>query len=258
MAKTIILIEDEADLRAVIERLLTESGFEVRAAGSCAEGLRAIGDGEGDLMIVDLGLPDGSGLDLVAELRRRRPTAGIVVVTGKGDPIDRVIGLELGADDYVPKPFVGRELVARVRSVLRRLPPNGSGVNESVGNGSVGNGSVGNGVRRDTAAVRNATSFQAAGATINHAARLATLADGTVTVLSAAELAILNRLVAEPDTVVSRDDLSVAAWGRPWSPEDRTVDQNIASLRRKLGVKPGSHGGIITVRGGGYMYSEAR
>lgn len=230
----ILIVEDEPDLRGVLESCFADSGFSTRSVGTVQAAKERIDEEPADVAIVDLGLPDGSGLDLIRLIHARTPPMGIIIVTGKGDPVDRILGLELGADDYVTKPFVGRELVARVRSILRRL---------HVEDGAVEGDPPRTPLR----------SLTVGSATINVPGRIVTQGDGGVTVLSGVEMAILLRLHEGIGHAVSRDDLSLAALGRPWSPEDRTVDQNVSSLRRKLGLPSGDQGTILTVRGVGYL-----
>jgi len=230
----ILIVEDEPDLRDALALIFEDNGLETHKVGSVNAARDWLLTGDPDVVMVDLGLPDGSGLDLVRELRRRSPPCGVIIVTGKADPLDRILGLELGADDYVTKPFVGRELVARVRSVARRVRPDEVFPTR---------------VERPG---REAT-VRVGGARVNIAARIVTLPDGAAAVLSAVETSILVLLNERRGTAVDRDDLSRAALGREWDPEDRTVDQNVSTLRRKLGLPAGDQGPIVTVRGTGYM-----
>jgi DNA-binding response OmpR family regulator len=229
----VLIVEDEPDLRGVLEACFADSGFSVVAVGSVKDARRCLDSEPVNAAIVDLGLPDGSGLDLIRAVRERRPPIGILIVTGKGDPVDRILGLELGADDYVTKPFVGRELVARVRSVLRRLKSDDGASAVPAQSGPV--------------------TLTVGTAQINVPGRIVSLKSGGTTVLSAVEMAILLRLHQDEGRAVSRDDLSAAALGRPWEPDDRTIDQNVSSLRRKLGLPAGDQGPILTVRGVGYL-----
>lgn len=237
MAKALI-VEDEPDLRDAVVACFSDNGLDATAVGTVHAALDHLDQHSVDVVIVDLGLPDGSGLDLVRILRGRVPPCGLIIVTGKGDPVDRILGLELGADDYVTKPFVGRELVARVRSVLRRLH-----VEESAPASAPVTGGPEPGSRVITLGA----------ASVNVPARIVTQAGGGVGVLSAVEMAILLCLHEKAGQAVSRDDLSLASLGRPWEPEDRTIDQHVSSLRRKLGLAASDQETILTVRGLGYL-----
>lgn len=230
----ILIVEDEPGLRGVLEACFADGGFSAQSVGTVQAAKDRLDDDPADVAIVDLGLPDGSGLDLIRHIRERTPPMGIVIVTGKSDPVDRILGLELGADDYVTKPFVGRELVARVRSILRRLHVEEAPVDSEPPKPKFRTLTVGR-------------------ASVNVPGRIVTQADGGVAILSGVEMAILLRLHEGIGHAVSRDDLSLAALGRPWSPEDRTIDQNVSSLRRKLGLPVGDQRPLLTVRGVGYL-----
>lgn len=230
----ILIVEDEPDLRDALALIFEDNGLETRKVGSVRDAHDLLRSHDPDVVMVDLGLPDGSGLDLVRALRRRRPPCGVIIVTGKADPVDRILGLELGADDYVTKPFVGKELVARVRSVARRVRPDDE-------------------FPTPGARPARGAAIRAGGAKINVPARIVTSADGSAAVLSAVETSILVLLNERRGVAVDRNDLSRAALGRDWDPEDRTIDQNVSSLRRKLGLPAGDQGPIVTVRGTGYM-----
>lgn len=229
----ILIVEDEPDLRSAVETIFRNDGFEVFSASTIRAAKARMESEPADVVVLDLGLPDGNGLDLVRNLRTRKPRCGLIIVTGKGDPIDRILGLELGADDYVTKPFIARELIARVRSVLRRMSNDDSSA--------------------PTSAKPDNRTISVRTASVNVPGRIVSLADGTVTVLSAVEMGILLCLHGRIGQAVTRDDLSLAVLGRPWDPEDRTVDQNVSSLRRKLGLPAGDQDTILTVRGVGYM-----
>ena len=214
---TILLVEDEEDIATLVRTYLEKDGFRVIWAARAAEGLQALADNEIRLAILDLQLPDGDGLDLCRAIRAtsRLP---IVIVTARDEEIDRITGLELGADDYVTKPFSPRELVARVRAVLRRAEPDEDG---------------------DLVAVGDIV-LERAGRTVSVA--------GTEVELTGIEFDLLAFLLAHPGIVMTRERLLERVWGLSFPGGTRTVDVHVAQLRRKLD-RPGL---IRTVRGSGY------
>ena len=214
---TILLVEDEEDIATLVRTYLEKDGFRVIWAARAAEGLQALADNEIRLAILDLQLPDGDGLDLCRAIRAtsRLP---IVIVTARDEEIDRITGLELGADDYVTKPFSPRELVARVRAVLRRAEPDEEG---------------------DLVAVGDIV-LERAGRTVSVA--------GTEVELTGIEFDLLAFLLAHPGIVMTRERLLERVWGLSFPGGTRTVDVHVAQLRRKLD-RPGL---IRTVRGSGY------
>jgi len=214
---TILLVEDEEDIATLVRTYLEKDGFRVIWAARSAEGLEALEDNEIRLVILDLQLPDGDGLDLCRAIRAtsRLP---IVIVTARDEEIDRITGLELGADDYVTKPFSPRELVARVHAVLRRAEPDEDG---------------------DLVAVGDIV-LERAGRTVSVA--------GTDVELTGIEFDLLAFLLAHPGIVMTRERLLERVWGLSFPGGTRTVDVHVAQLRRKLD-RPGL---IRTVRGSGY------
>jgi len=226
----ILVIEDEEDLVEVMSYNLRREGFEVRAARSGLDGLdRARRDGA-DLVLLDLMLPDVDGLEVCRRLRRDPSTARVpvIMVTAKGEESDIVLGLGVGADDYIPKPFSPRELVARVKAVLRRGPVRGEeGPTERV--------------------VRGPLVVDAA----RHEARL----DGALLTLTATEFRLLHFLAAHPGWVFTRDQLLRRVMGEHVILVDRNIDVHVRAIRHKLG----DHRELIeTVRGVGYRFRDAR
>ena len=208
--------------------MLEEDGFDVAALGSAAELDAHLLCNTPDLLLLDVMLPGEDGLSIC---RRLAPQGvfGIVMVTARGNDIDRIIGLELGADDYIAKPFNPRELTARVRAVLRRLRP-------------------------DVACPRDVADFL--GWRLDFAAR--TLTDretGADPNLSSGEFDLLMHFVRAPGRVLSRDYLLDATRGRTGGPFDRAIDVQVSKLRRKIGDTPGTREIIKTVRGGGYLFA---
>jgi DNA-binding response OmpR family regulator len=214
---TILLVEDEEDIATLVRTYLEKDGFRVIWASRGGEAFAALEQNEIRLAILDLQLPDADGLDLCRAIRAtsRLP---IVIVTARDEEIDRITGLELGADDYVTKPFSPRELVARVRAVLRRAEPDEDGDLVSVG---------------DIVLERAGRTVSVAGADVE---------------LTGMEFDLLAFLLAHPGIVMTRERLLERVWGLSFPGGTRTVDVHVAQLRRKLD-RPDL---IRTVRGSGY------
>lgn len=185
-----------------------------------------------DLVLLDLGLPGEDGLSLARELRARPRAPGIIIVTGRGQPVDRIIGLELGADDYVAKPFDLRELVARVRSVLRRIGSDAPPAPEAP-------------VDR----------FDFAGWRLDLSSRSLARPDGIEVPLTTGEFELLTAFVQHPNCALSRDRLMEIIHGREAGPFDRAIDVQVGRLRRKIERDPAEPELIKSVRGVGYMFA---
>jgi DNA-binding response OmpR family regulator len=218
MRRTVLVVEDETAIADVVEMYLGQAGFNVRLATNAAEARRQLDDPTLDVVLLDLMLPDADGVDLFREIRGRS-SVPVIMVTARDAEADRVLGLELGADDYVTKPFSPRELVARVRAVLRR-------------------GSV------DAVAAERVV---AGGIEIDISARDVSL-DGDAVDLTRKEFDLLAHLMTTPGRVFTRAQLLEAVWGYPDDIDTRTVDVHVAQLRRKLGPRCP----VKTVRGVGY------
>jgi DNA-binding response OmpR family regulator len=212
----ILIVEDEDAIAVPLAEGLSREGFEVTRV---ANGADALTSPEPDLVLLDLRLPDMDGLDVCRELRARSRVP-IIVVTAKGEEVDRVVGLEVGADDYVVKPFGLRELVARIRAVSRRAGARGEGGDD----GPIAVGPL----------------------AIDLRAHRATL-DGDEIALTAKEFDLLTLLAREAGAVVSRERILAEVWNTTWYGSAKTIDVHVASLRRKLG----DPGWIETVRGVG-------
>jgi DNA-binding response OmpR family regulator len=225
---TILLVEDE---RAIIEPLaeaLEREGFEPMVAGTAHEALDRARGASPDLVLLDIGLPDGSGLDVCRELRREAEVP-IIMLTARGSEADRVAGLELGADDYVVKPFSAREVVARVRAVLRR-----SASAFTNGSGPIAIGDL----NLDTS---------------RHEATLS----GAPLELSRKEFELLRVLMERAGSVITREALLEEVWDMNWFGSTKTLDVHISGLRRKLADDPKYPRYIHTVRGVGFRFSAA-
>jgi two-component system, OmpR family, response regulator len=221
MAGTILLVEDEEDIASVVKAYLERDGFRVVWASRGVDGLLALERHEVQLAILDLQLPDADGFDLCRAIRERSQLP-IVILTARDEEVDRVTGLELGADDYVPKPFSPRELVARVRAVLRRVDP-------APDDGIASLGDV----------------------VVDRAAHAVTVA-GDAIELTAKEFDLLAYFAEHSGIVLSRDLLLDRVWGLAFPGGTRTVDVHVAQLRKKL-ARPDL---IRTIRGAGYKAVE--
>jgi DNA-binding response OmpR family regulator len=224
---SILVVDDDERLCRLVARYLRSEGYQVRTATSGEEMRAALDEQVPQLVILDLMLPDADGFELARNLRARSGL-GIVILTGRTDPVDRIVGLELGADDYVTKPFDERELLARVRSVLRRVI---SGTEEPT---------------RDCGIARFG------GWVLDLDAYELTSPDGMAVSLTNHEFRLLAALVRCGRRVLTRDSILDSVFAREWTPDDRSIDVLVAKLRRKLGDDARAPGLIKTVRGAGY------
>jgi DNA-binding response OmpR family regulator len=221
----ILIVDDDAELAAMLVRLFSREHWATQTVLTAGDAERALGQLRPDIVLLDAMLPDGNGFELARRWRAAYPALGVVMLTARGDPIDRAIGLEIGADDYLPKPFEPRELVARLRALLRRTSPG----------------------RGDTTVLRFA------GLSIDILKREVT-AGARVVALTSVEFKLLVSLARQPGAPLSRDALSEAVQAGGYQPQERTVDVQIARLRRKLReASPGAEW-IDTVRGEGYVF----
>jgi two-component system, OmpR family, response regulator RegX3 len=227
--RRILLVEDEASIVAPLADALRREGFETHVAGTVEEALAAGRSADPDLVLLDLMLPDGSGLDVCRELRRTSDVP-IVMLTARGDEADRVVGLELGADDYVVKPFSAREVIARIRAVLRRAGAPSEPASEPI---HIGDVSLDPGRR----------SVQVAGEDVDLARR---------------EFELLHRLMMGAGNVITREQLIEDVWDMNWFGSTKTLDVHVSSVRRKLGDDPSNPRYIHTVRGVGFRFSAPR
>lgn len=234
MAERLLVVDDEEDIRELLSDYLSGYGFEVRTVAGGAEMRAALHQQPCDLVLLDLGLPGEDGLTLARELRAD-PTIGIIIITGRGQPVDRIIGLEVGADDYVAKPFELRELLARVRSVLRRLKAAAPAA-ESPTTG------------RDDLLV-----FE--GWQLDLAARSLSRPDGEPVALTTGEFELLSIFARNPNRALSRDELMDFIHRREAGPFDRSIDVQVGRLRRKIERDPARPEMIKSVRGVGYQFT---
>ena len=226
----VLVVDDDQEIRKLLARYLEGQGFKVSLAGNRREFTEHITTDRIELVLLDILLPDGSGLDICAYLRQRTPHVAVILMTGLKEEVDRIIGLELGADDYLGKPFNPRELLARVRAVLRRSRTGGA-VN---------------------VVSAPPTSYRFAGLRVDVASRTVTSPSGQVVDLTGAEFELLRVFLDRPGRVLSRDQLLEHTQGREAGPYDRSVDVLMSRIRKKLG-------GVTretlfkTVRNGGYQ-----
>lgn len=229
-ADHIVVCDDDEMLRNRLAAYLKGEGFRVTQADGGESLRRVMADSPADLVILDLVMPGEDGLSLTRYLRAETEVP-ILILTGKGESVDRIVGLEMGADDYLGKPFVLRELLARVRSILRRSKST---------------------ARAQPPDPTDAVVFD--DCRLDLAQRQLFGPDGGEIHLTSAEYKLLAALVDNADRVLNRDQLLDVAGGRDWQPYDRSIDLHISHLRRKIEIDPKKPRRIKTVRGEGYMF----
>ena len=230
----ILIVDDDRELRDLLSRFLTSNGFRVTVARDAREMRKSLDEAAIDLVVLDVMMPGKDGFTACRELRATSDVP-LIMLTAVSDPTDRVVGLELGADDYLPKPFNSRELLARMRALLRR---------------------TGTGPRRGT--VNDATqSLKFAGWTLEVGRRRLLSPEGTMVTLSTGEFDLLLAFLEHPQRTLTRDQLLDLARGRSPVPFDRSIDVQVSRLRRKIEADPRVPQIIATVRGDGYMLATA-
>ncbi|TDF36440.1 two-component system response regulator OmpR [Alteromonadaceae bacterium M269] len=226
----ILVVDDDMRLRSLLERYLVEQNFQVRAAANSEQMDRLLERENFHLMVLDLMLPGEDGLSICRRLRQKNNDMPIIMLTAKGDEVDRIIGLEMGADDYLPKPFNPRELLARIKAVMRRRSieaPGAPSMDEQI--------------------------IEFGGYRLNLATREMFKEDEPM-VLTSGEFAVLKSLVTHPREPLSRDKLMNLARGRDYSALERSIDVQVSRLRRMLEEDPTSPRYIQTVWGLGYVF----
>ena len=231
MTRTVLVVEDEPKILEVVRDYLAGAGFSVATAADGPSALARARSDPPDLVVLDLGLPGIDGLDVARELQRRGPVP-IIMLTARGAEVDRVLGLELGADDYLVKPFSPRELVARVRAVLRRTAAAGAG-----------------------AAAPDAAVVRVADIEVDPARRQVTVA-GRAVALTATEFDLVATLAASPGRVFTRAQLLDVIHGVVVDSYDRAIDAHVKNIRRKLEPDPHRPRYLLTVHGVGYRFAE--
>ena len=231
-ARTILLVEDEDSIALPLAAALEREGYATRRTGSARDAVALAAELQPDLILLDVMLADGSGLDVCREVRRESKVP-IIMLTARGDETDRVVGLELGADDYVVKPFSARELMARIRAVLRRVPDE---------------------VPEGASAPAEAREYRVDGLTVDTAMRRVEL-DGEELSLTRREFDLLAILVRHAGTVLTREHLIDEVWDTNWFGSTKTLDVHVSSLRRKLGDDAVDSRFLHTVRGVGFRFA---
>ena len=221
------MVEDEESITVPLSEALAREGFDTEVAGTASEALELAGRVAPDLVLLDVMLPDGSGYDVCRELRRDSRVP-IIMLTARGEETDRIVGLELGADDYIVKPFSAREVAARIRAVLRRAG--------------------------ETAAAPRDETLEVGELRLDPARRSATL-DGAEIDLTRKEFELLELLMREAGSVITREHLIDEVWDVNWFGSTKTLDVHVSGLRRKLGDDPAAPRFLHTVRGVGFRFS---
>ena len=227
----VLIVEDDEVARTKLAGYLETAGHRVSEAVDGRELRRIMAGDPVDLVLLDINLPGEDGLDLTRFIRASYDV-GVILVTGRTDDVDRIVGLEIGADDYVTKPFNPRELLARVKTLLRRTTAHAPQVSES----------------------RGFRTFS--GWRFDIRSRRLVSPEGDRVALTRAEFELLNAMIAHPGTVLTRERLLGCITHRSWEPGDRTVDVLVRRLRRKLEADPKSPELIITAHGEGYMFAD--
>jgi DNA-binding response OmpR family regulator len=227
MAERILMIEDDARLSEMVGDYLGKSGFRVTVSGTAAEGVARLANESFDALVLDLMLPDMDGLEVCRRVRAGSDLP-ILMLTARGDATDRVVGLELGADDYLPKPFDPRELLARLRAILRRRSPG-----------------------------RAADVLRFGRLEIDRGARVVRL-DGEERPLTSYQFALLIAFAERPGRVMSRDDLMDLVKGEQLEAFDRSIDVHVSRIRAAIEDDPKRPRRIITVRGAGYVFAKSQ
>ncbi len=226
----ILVVDDEPDIRMVVEFALTDAGYEVHTHGRGDGVVELVQEKKIDLVVLDLGLPGVDGLTLTRTLKERLDV-GVIIVSGRGESMEKVIGLEVGADDYMAKPFEPRELLARVRSVIRRL------------------------AKSTVVQSEETTAYEFEGWKLDIMVRIVISPTGQQISMSSGEFNLLRAFVEHPNRVLSRDMLLDFTHDTDAPAFDRSVDVQIARLRKKIETDPQNPAFIKTVRNAGYIFS---
>lgn len=235
MENKALIVDDDAKLRKLLREYLEGNGFRVITSSDGSKVLDCIEAESPDILILDIMLPGKNGLDVLREIRQKSKVP-VIMLTAKGEDADRIVGLELGADDYLPKPFNPRELLARMKAVMRRSLQEAS--NEALSS-------------------REENVIEAGGLSLNKS-KQNVLVDNKEVELSSTEYKILEALMSHPNIILSRDQIMNFARGRDFMAFDRSIDVHISKLRSKLEMDPRSPKRIKTIWGSGYMFVDTR
>ena len=250
-APTVLVVDDEPELRSLLAEYFGRHGFTVRTAADAVAARASVAGQAPALAILDINMPGENGLSLARWLRESHPRTGLVMLTTAGESIDRIVGLELGADDYLPKPFEMRELLARVRAVLRRAEVTAAAVSAVTPAVAAGAAAVAVVIASGTRRV----AFGACQLDLDERRLLG--ADGADIEISAAEFDLLALFARHPNRPLNRDQIMEQAHNRGWDVFDRSIDLRIMRLRRKIERNPDKPELIKTVRNVGYVFVPA-
>lgn len=223
----VLIIDDDEELCELVSEYLGVEGFETSVVNDGASGLQAARSGKYDMAILDVMLPKMNGFEVLKNLRTDSKLP-VLMLTARGDDMERIVGLESGADDYLPKPFNPRELVARLRAIMRRV--------------------------NDDVADKGSDKIQVEDIELSEASRSAKL-NGEEVILTSVEFDLLRHLLLEAGKIIKKEDLSIRVLDRELSPFDRSLDMHISNLRKKLGLREDGTDRIKTVRSVGYIYT---
>ena len=227
--KRILVIDDDVELCQLVNRFLTQEGFEMESVNSGSAGSERALSASYALIVLDVMMPEVNGFDVLRRIRAQSPVP-VLMLTAKGDALDRVLGLEMGADDYLAKPFNPQELVARIRAILRRT------------------------TAQDTEPKSPRTPLLIGDVEMDRGARIVRR-QGEIVNLTSVEFDLLEALLQTPGQVISREKLTHDVLGRAFSPFDRSIDTHVCNLRKKIGLLPQGTERIKGVRGIGYVYA---
>jgi len=245
-APTVLVVDDEPELRSLLAEYFGRHGFSVRTAADAVAARALVAEQAPSLAILDINMPGENGLSLARWLRESHPRTGLVMLTTAGESIDRIVGLELGADDYLPKPFEMRELLARVRAVLRRADVTAAALDAAAASAPA------------ASALTSTTRRVAFGACqLDLDERRLLSADGADIEISAAEFDLLALFARHPNRPLNRDQIMEQAHNRGWDVFDRSIDLRVMRLRRKIERNPDKPELIKTVRNVGYVFVPA-
>ena len=230
----VLIVDDESDIREMLTDYLTTHGLQIAAAADAAQAREVFESSPPRTAILDINMPGEDGLSLARWIREHHQGVGIIMLTTAAEAVDRVVGLEVGADDYIPKPFDLRELLARVRALLRRLSVPGSAADPAVTTG-------------------DAVRYRIGSFTLDVDERRLCDADGQDVALTAAEFDLLELFARHPNRPLNRDQIMEQAHNRGWEVFDRSIDLRIMRLRRKIEANPNKPELLKTVRGVGYV-----
>jgi DNA-binding response OmpR family regulator len=244
--RRVLVVEDDILVSELVEDCLEEGGFDVQCVGRGSDARKVVETAPPDVVILDLGLPDGDGIALTTQLKSLVPHMGIIILSGRSAPVERIVGLEVGADDYLCKPFEPRELVARVRSLIRRIDALKGMAEASVANVAAPNPAI----RRE-----NTELYKFEGYTLDLERVSLTDPDEQTLHLSSTEFALLRAFVERPNRVLTRDQLMDIIHNNDMPAFDRSIDVQVARLRKKIEPDSKEPRFIKTIRNQGYIFT---